>query len=73
MLYSSKGEPGAEIGLAAQTRSRNFLLKETNVNVDEMIQIMLAWYAEVHEGKSMEYTYGFMDAVGALRDHFAQV
>lgn len=33
-----------------------------------MVDALLEYYAENLRGRSMEYTYGYMDAVGVVRD-----
>lgn len=33
-----------------------------------MVEAMLEYYAENLKDRSMEYTYGYMDAVGVVRD-----
>ena len=38
------------------------------INKEEMLQAVLVRYAEAKD-KPMDYTYGYMDAVAAIRDY----
>lgn len=42
------------------------------VNIDTVINDLLKYYSEHCNGKPIEYSYGFFDALGILRDIKAQ-
>ena len=38
------------------------------VSIERVINDLLKYYSENCKGKTMEYSYGFFDALGVLRD-----